>query len=509
MTMDLWSVLPAVLLLSVVAWNLRSYKGRQALLLLASYLFYSSWGYSFLVVLIASSLLNFFWGSLLRRHLTLPYLWAGAALNLLLLGFFKYLPPLLHSGWAVSWQPEFFHDIVMPVGISFWTFQGLSYLFDVYREEEIDPSLLEFCLYMAFWPTVLSGPVCRLPNMLPQFRKEPVFSWEDISAGTLRIIQGLFMKMVLAQLLASGLTPGQGVAAGFDQVKSGLGGLDVWLLAIGFGFQLFFDFAGYSHIVIGGARLFGIQVPENFHRPFLSTTPSIFWTRWHMSLSFWIRDYVFVPLATARRERWWPYGVFVISMTLFGLWHSAKLTFICWGLYHGLLLVAHRLGQQAKRQFAVKLPHPIGVLLAWGATFAFISLGWIFFRANDLREAFSMFRTVLTPVAYWHLAMPGSFYVLTASLIVAYFSFEGLRTLLSRLRLRSAEAASHAPPAMLRQRDLESSLTVIAVELFEFFAQRMWWWLTPIMFVLTLFVSLAVLNQTSVLTTTPFMYTIF
>src|SRR6185295_9624236 len=196
-------------------------------------------------------------------------------------------------GWAIPWQPEFFHDIVMPVGISFWTFQGLSYLFDVYREEEIDPSLLEFCLYMAFWPTVLSGPVCRLPNMLPQFRKEPVFSWEDISAGTLRIIQGLFMKMVLAQLLASGLTPGQGVAAGFDQVKSGLGGLDVWLLAIGFGFQLFFDFAGYSHIVIGGARLFGIQVPENFHRPFVSTTPSIFWTRWHMSLSFWIRDYVF------------------------------------------------------------------------------------------------------------------------------------------------------------------------------------------------------------------------
>ena len=174
----------------------------------------------------------------------------------------------------------------------------------------MDPSLLEFCLYMAFWPTVLSGPICRLPSMLPQFRQLSPFSWDDLSAGSLRFIQGVIMKFVLAQILVSGWLPGEGIAAGFDQMKGGWGGVDVWLLGIGFGFLLFFDFAGYSHMVIGAARIFGIRLPENFDRPFLSTTPSIFWTRWHMSLSFWIRDYVFNPLAAAgRRYSWWPYVV--------------------------------------------------------------------------------------------------------------------------------------------------------------------------------------------------------
>src|SRR5262249_38702440 len=142
------------------------------------------------------------------------------------------------------------HSIVMPVGISFWTFQALSYLFDVYREDEADPSLLEFCLYMAFWPTVLSGPVCRLSEMLPQFRQTRSPAWDDISNGTRRLILGLVMKLVLAGILGAGLKAGEGVAYGFDQINEGWGGLDVWFLAIGFGFQLFFDFAGYSHIAI-------------------------------------------------------------------------------------------------------------------------------------------------------------------------------------------------------------------------------------------------------------------
>src|SRR5262245_48151606 len=135
--------------------------------------------------------------------------------------------------------------------------------------------------------------------MLPQFRKQHVFSWDDISEGSFRVIQGAFMKMLLATILGAGFVLVQGVNAGFDAVKSGWCALDIWFLAVGFGFLLFFDFAGYSHIVIGTARIFGIRLPENFNRPFFSTTPSIFWTRWHMSLSSWIRDYVFVPLAAA------------------------------------------------------------------------------------------------------------------------------------------------------------------------------------------------------------------
>jgi len=510
MTNYTMAVLFAVLLMWIVAWNLRSVKVRQTLLLFASYFFYSTWGIGFLLLLVASSLLNFAVGSLLRRRLSISYLWLGVVLNVLLLGFFKYLPPILEVGGTGSWQYDLARYIIMPVGMSFWTFQGLSYLFDLYLEEEVDPSLVEFCLYMAFWPTVVSGPVCRLPNMLPQFRQEPVLSSTNISAGALRLIQGLFMKMYLASLLGSGLTPGEGVVAGFDQVKSGWGGIDVWLLGIGFGFLLFCDFAGYSHMVIGTARIFGIRVPENFDRPFLSTTPSVFWTRWHMSLSFWIRDYVFRPLAATRRDRWWSYVALVISMTLFGLWHGAKGTFIVFGVYHGLLLVMHRLGQRTKQRFPVRLPRYLAVFLAWGATFLLVSLGYILFRANDLSEALSMFRSVFSPSAYQHFAMPRNFYMLILVFAIGYFIVTaGHSVLLSwAARYRKAMSERTEPAEGLWAMNF-TRLTLIIGALVDFFAVRLWWWLAPALSILAVFVGVAIYAQKGVITVTPFIYTLF
>src|SRR5215468_872916 len=197
MTNYMFAIVGVVLVLWIVAWTLPSMRVRQALLLLASYLFYSIWGLGFLSILVASSLLNFTWGAVLRRRMTSGCLWLGVGLNVVLLGFFKYLPPILATISTSSWHLDLARHILMPVGISFWTFQGLSYLFDTYREEEMEPSLLEFCLYMAFWPVVFAGPVCRMPEMLPQFRRQPVFSWSDISEGSLRLIQGVFMKMFL------------------------------------------------------------------------------------------------------------------------------------------------------------------------------------------------------------------------------------------------------------------------------------------------------------------------
>jgi alginate O-acetyltransferase complex protein AlgI len=499
MTVHLLNVLLIVLCLWVVAWNLPGIKTRQALLLLASYFFYSNWGVGFLEVLIASSLLNFAIGALLRRRPTTGYLSLGVVINVLFLGFFKYLPPILAPGTAGSWQHELASHIIMPVGMSFWTFQGLSYLFDIYREEEIDSSLLEFSLYMAFWPTVFSGPVCRFPQMLPQFREQPVFSSTNISTGALRVIQGLFMKFALAQLLAPG------VAAGFDQLKSGWGGLDVWLLGIGFGFLLFFDFAGYSLMVIGVARLFGIQVAENFDRPFLSTTPSKFWTRWHMSLSSWIRDYLFVPLAAARRNSWWPYATFVFSMILFGLWHAATWTFILWGFYHGLLLVGHRLGQQAKRRFQISIPRHLGVFLSGATTFLLVSLGWIFFRANKLTVALSMLSSVVSPGAYLRLAMPRSYYVLTVAITVSYFVVAAGQSLLlsSRTRYRSALSTQSTTGSW------PMDLTLSTGRALDFLTVTLWWWFAPVAVALAIFAGLAIIKQNAVLTVTPFIYTLF
>ncbi|HEX2228449.1 MAG TPA: MBOAT family O-acyltransferase [Candidatus Binatia bacterium] len=484
------------LLLWVLAWHLRSVKVRQILLLGASYLFYAEWGYGFLSVLIASSLLNYAWGFVLRRRATAGSLWIGVSLNLLILSFFKYLPPLLEFGLA-SEQSHVLRSIVMPVGISFWTFQGIAYLFDLYRGEELDPSLAEFCLYMAFWPTVLSGPICRLPDMLLQFRSAAAFTWENFTTGLRRLIQGLLMKMVLAQLLGFGLSSGAGVSAGFDQLKGDWGGIDVWLLAIGFGFQLFFDFAGYSHIVIGTARLFGIRIEENFDRPFFSTTPSLFWSRWHMSLSFWIRDYVFLPLAGACRDYRWPYVALVVSMSLFGLWHGAKATFIAWGLYHGLLLVGHRLGQQLMRRVPFHLPGSLSIVLSWATTFCLISLGWIFFRAHDLGQVLLMLRAVFAPSGYDRFAMPANFYFLTALVVSGYFIYGITESLLAQRKERSftsVETVKYARPV---------------AELFEVYALRLRWWTLSMVLATAFFIVLAIVDQRGRIAIPPFMYTGF
>ena len=365
------------LLFVAIVWGLsrllRGRSAREILFLCASYLFYASWGLSFLGLLIFSSIVNYWLGEYLRRKPDAARLWVAVGFNLLVLAFFKYLP-----GMQFAHGSSLLHRLIMPVGVSFWTFQALSYHFDLYREEEIDPTLLEFCLYLAFWPTVLSGPVCRMPEMLPQFRTaEP--AWDDVAEGARRILIGLFMKVVLAQILASGLQTGEGVDAGFDQITSGWGGLDVWALAFGYGFQLFFDFAGYSNIVIGTARLFGIRLAENFNDPYLSGSTSEFWTRWHMSLSFWIRDYVFLPLATLRSKMAWRYFALVLAMVVFGFWHGATILYVLWGAYHGLLLVGHRQFQTLARRVNFSVPAALSNFLSWGTTFALVCLGWIWF----------------------------------------------------------------------------------------------------------------------------------
>jgi alginate O-acetyltransferase complex protein AlgI len=402
-------------------------RARQVLLLLASYAFYATFGWGFLILLIASSLTNYFFGRQLRRSPSPWLLWASVATNCLLLGFFKYVPQLVTGSGS-----SLFARLVMPVGISFWTFQALSYVFDMYRGEDLNPSLVEFCLYMAFWPTVLSGPITRLPEMLPQFRSIPNVRQSDISVGLQRIVVGLFLKVVLAQLLATGIRPGEGVDFGFDGATTHWGGVDVWFLALGYGLQLYFDFAGYSHIVIGVARLFGFELPENFSHPYLSRTPSEFWTRWHMSLSFWIRDYLFLPLATLRTNMAWRYLSLVIAMTAFGLWHGFTWTYLLWGCYNGCLLVVHRVLQTARRRFAGRVAGED--YLSWALTFMAILLGWILFRARDLSQAVAMLSSVMSPKGYLHLSLLPNYYLLTLAMVAAYFSFAGLSELVSRSR---------------------------------------------------------------------------
>ena len=467
--------------------QVRSRKVRQAVLLIGSYALYATWGLWFAAVLLASTVMNFLFGQAMRRKESALVLWLGIICNLLLLGGFKYLPGLADSLPFASLQQ--FSRIALPLGISFWTFQAMSYLFDLYRGEELDPTLWEFALYMAFFPVAISGPICRLPEMLPQFRCEAPLQRRDMAHGLCRVATGALM-MQLGQLLGRGILNEGGINAGFDRVTH-WSGPDVWCLAFGYGLQLFFDFAGYSHIAIGTAKMLGFTVPENFARPFASPTPSIFWTRWHMSLSFWIRDYVFLPLATLRREMWWRNLALVISMVLFGVWHKATVLFVLWGCYHGVLLVLHRQVQQLQRRLDWEPPSALWTPLSWMVTITLVSLGWIFFRASSLPQAGKMFSVLLSPATYSSHLLPLPLYLLVLVLALLYAAVLLLIAALDRRseRLGLTEATSRPEIVSIALRDR-------------------WVWLTP-MYAFALLIATWLVTRAQTAGASPFVYRSF
>ena len=247
-----------------------------------------------------------------------------------------------------------------------------------------------------------------MSSLLPQFRQDWSVNEEDLSTGMRRVAIGSLMAG-LGLLMAGGLHAGAGVDALFGNTSAHFTGIDVWFLIIGYGFQLFFSFAGWSHLMIGAARLFGIQLQENFNRPYLSTTPSMFWTRWHMSLSFWIRDFLFLPLATARREAWWRNLSLVIAMFVFGLWHGGTVLYMMWGIYHGILMVLHRQWQEFRKRVGFEWAGLVPTLISWAITFSAVSIGYIFFNAKSFKQAFGMLKAIASPHTYRHLTLDHSF----------------------------------------------------------------------------------------------------
>ena len=471
------------LLCAVVFAKVRSRGVRQGVLLIASYVLYLSWGLWFAAVLLASTVMNFLVGKWLRRNPAQAVLWFGILLNLALLSSFKYLPELAVRIPLSSLQR--FAHLALPLGLSFWTFQAMSYLFDLYRDDELDPSFWEFALYMVFFPVTISGPICRMPDMLPQFRSDQPTSWSDVGRGLRRMATGVFMVQ-LAKLLGRGILAGDGINSGFDRITH-WSGLDVWCLALGCGLQLFLDFAGYSHVAIGAAQVLGFTVPENFARPFQSTSPSIFWTRWHMSLSFWIRDYVFIPLAVLRREVWWRNFALILAMVLFGVWHQASMLFLLWGCYHGVLLVLHRQVQQLQRKLEWEPPARLWALISWVVTLSLVNLGWILFRANSIGEARRMLLAVLSPATYAEHALSGSFYLLVAALGTGYAITLLVIDFLDRYTVEEEDSKARPRPG------------VIAT-----LARWRWFWLTPLYAVALILLLIVTLTQGA--NTAQFMY---
>jgi alginate O-acetyltransferase complex protein AlgI len=249
--------------------------------------------------------------------------------------------------------------------------------------------------------------------------------------------------------------------------------------------------------VIGAARLFGIELQENFNRPYLSTTIAVFWTRWHMSLSFWIRDFLFLPLATFRREVWWRNFSLVIAMFVFGIWHigvmeKANYLFMIWGIYHGLLLVLHRQWQEFRKRVGFEWSGALATVVSWFVTFCAVCIGYIFFRANSVAQALSMLKTITSLHSYRHLTLDHSFYVMTLLAAVGYFAVIGAGGLLDRLEENSSSSSS----------SLSLPLRWVGI-----FARERWVWIAPIVVVLALYLS--VIFQPGQAETGPVMYALF
>jgi alginate O-acetyltransferase complex protein AlgI len=362
----------------------RGHRAQNWLLLLASYYFYAAWDYRFSVLLLASTIVDFTCGRILarledggRRRAVITI---SIAFNLTLLGFFKYFnffaANLQVLFATIGWRLDFVTlHVLLPVGISFYTFVTMSYVIDVYRRE-IEPTrnFVDFAVFVAYFPHLVAGPILRASRLLPQIARPRHPNWPQIREGLWLIAWGYFQKIFVADNLA----PLASHVLGFQSPTTGI---NVLLGAYAFAFQIYGDFAGYSNIARGTSKLMGIELVENFRFPYLVLTPQAFWRNWHISLSTWLRDYLYIPLGGSRGGAWETRRNLLITMVLGGLWHGAAWTFVLWGLFHGLLLIAYRPFEPAFGRLRSALPR----FAAWLVMFHLTCFGWLIFRAPSLR----------------------------------------------------------------------------------------------------------------------------
>ncbi len=385
---------------------LSSHRWQNRLLLAASYIFYGWWDWRFLGLLLLSTTVDYYLS--LRMNATRheaqrrTLLFFSMFLSLTLLGFFKYFNFFTQSFMDLTgsfgWKPNFVTlNIVLPVGISFYTFQTMSYTLDVYRRD-LKPTrrFLDFALFVSFFPQLVAGPIERATHLLPQVLRPRQVNVQKFREGCYLILWGLYQKVVIADNLA-------GIADPIFNAPPPYRGADILLAIYAFAFQIFCDFAGYSNMSRGLAKLMGFELMVNFKTPYFASNPSQFWQNWHISLSTWLRDYLYIPLGGNRKGSWLTYRNLFLTMLLGGLWHGAAWTFVLWGVYHGTLLIVYRLLGEGDFQKTVRekaspsLWEKVARLLNIVFFFHLICLGWLLFRASSLGQVFQMLQSF-----WWH-----------------------------------------------------------------------------------------------------------
>jgi len=422
--------------------------------LVASLAFYGFWRIEFAFLITFSAFVDFYFSLKIHdeqrsRRRTL-WLLLSLGINLGLLGYFKYayfvaeniaaLGGLLEKEWHLS-----LGTIVLPLGISFYTFLSISYTLDVYRRQFVP--IRDFWIYLTyvmFWPHMIAGPILRAKELIPQILRMQARNSRDFYDGVTRILAGLFLKVVLADQLAPW------VDEAFATSPSSLGGLDVWTMAFAFGLQIYFDFAGYSLIAIGSASLLGVRFPENFNWPYLATSPRDFWKRWHITLSAWIRDYLYLPLCGRHYRDTSRGGIDIQAMQhssnlvkgtiglfatwfIMGLWHGAGWRFAFWGIWHASLIMIYR----TTVKWLPDMYEPFNRFVGWSLTLPLTMLGWVPFRAGSLESSLSMLARVMDISSYRSLAFRENFYLLvfvfTIGMFVSWFVNEARNYLSGRL----------------------------------------------------------------------------
>ena len=381
-------------------WSLRTRTAQNFLLVTASYVFYGWWDWRYCLLMIAASFLDFFVGLGLNRA-EVPWkrrllLICGLSGNLGMLGFFKYFNFFAENfqllaaqlGWSVD---DVTLKVVLPVGISFYTFQTMSYSIDIYRRKMRGTThLLEYLSYVSFFPQLVAGPIERATHLLPQFFKERVFSGAQAADGAKQILWGLFKKMVIADNLAPLVDAAFSNAPGYN-------GPELALATVFFAFQIYCDFSGYSDMAIGVAKLLGFDLMRNFAYPYFSQSVGEFWRRWHISLSTWFKDYVYFPLGGSRVGPSRMIFNVMVTFVLSGLWHGASWNFLLWGALNGAGVLPDILRPRHSHRNPGDIPVGQPGLAALGKvflTFAFICLGWVFFRAATFADALLILKRI-------------------------------------------------------------------------------------------------------------------
>ena len=376
-------------------YYISSHRWQNRLLIFASCIFYATWSWKFLLVMFISITTDFFCaryidrlGDVFRRRILLLL---SVSVNLAILGFFKYfnffvsnfqsLLEFLHlANPAVNWSLK----IILPVGISFYTFEAISYIVDVYRRQtKSAENYWDYVLFVIYFPHLVAGPIMRVKSLLPQIINPRIMSMEQVSQGCFLILWGLYLKVFVADNLAVLIV---------DPIFASPPPYDLGLMIIGtyaFSFQILGDFAGYSSIARGLGKCMGFDIMENFRNPYFSTNPTDFWKRWHISLSTWLRDYLYIPLGGNRKGQYRTYLNLFLTMLLGGLWHGASWTFVLWGCYHGFLLIFYKRFQPFLNRFS--FPEQSSLNKAWIFLrtiffFQLICLGWLIFRSQSLTQ---------------------------------------------------------------------------------------------------------------------------